>query len=302
MTNQKPCLPGCVTTRGRGGDIKSHAPGCPKAAPKPAEPDYCGCEPGTECDNHNPAPEPTSPPPVEPGSVDKNHAFQLDRKFYPITGPMTGHELMGLLGNPPDHELWKRGSGEPDRKIALDDVVDIRPGCRLYSAPRFINNSVEPGSEPPIDWAAANRYAQYHAKYARYPGVKANIARAFLAIKAERDALSEKFKTMDAVADGLGMTLAEVESKYDALAAQVKRHEEDEAANCPEDQSCTETIKALRRRLEMVHAAHIEDFVPCEQCGNCLTCDPHTHRADGTRESESSAIRARRKESEARRG
>lgn len=37
MTEAKPCLPGCVTTQGRGGDIKSHAPACPNAAPKASE-------------------------------------------------------------------------------------------------------------------------------------------------------------------------------------------------------------------------------------------------------------------------
>ena len=27
----------------------------------------------------------------------------------------------------------------------------------------------------------------------------------------------------------------------------------------------------------MTHAAHNDDFVPCPVCGNCLTCDPHSH-------------------------
>ena len=25
----------------------------------------------------------------------------------------------------------------------------------------------------------------------------------------------------------------------------------------------------------MSHAAHIDDFVPCSGCGDCLTCNPH---------------------------
>lgn len=42
MTSETPCLSGCLTTRGRGGDVISHSPNCPNA-PKPAALASCGC-------------------------------------------------------------------------------------------------------------------------------------------------------------------------------------------------------------------------------------------------------------------
>jgi len=35
MTSETPCLPGCLTIRGRGGDVVSHSPDCPNAKPAP---------------------------------------------------------------------------------------------------------------------------------------------------------------------------------------------------------------------------------------------------------------------------
>lgn len=56
MNDPKPCLPTCGVPHTYG---ITHAYGCPNAeAPKVVEEDYCGCEPGTYCNDHNPAPAP----------------------------------------------------------------------------------------------------------------------------------------------------------------------------------------------------------------------------------------------------
>lgn len=79
MTSETPCLPGCLTTRGRGGDVISHAPNCPNA--KPSEPPACHiC--GQEQSKHIgayracPVPEPQSEPPIDWAAADESaHKF-----------------------------------------------------------------------------------------------------------------------------------------------------------------------------------------------------------------------------------
>jgi hypothetical protein len=80
--NQNPCLPECERNCWTGQD--KHAFGCPNDfrpeafAAKTPEPvkaceDYCGCEPGTYCFAHKPAPEPQEPI-TEEGRADKADA------------------------------------------------------------------------------------------------------------------------------------------------------------------------------------------------------------------------------------
>lgn len=214
---ETPCHPDCYV--GAGGSIL-HAPGCTKNATKaeaPPAPKWCGvC--GSVLVRHRVYMRPDSwvcvksgclawrwdgePVPSAPKSVDKNHAFQVDRVFYPVErNEMTGWELMGLLDHPADRELWQSGVGAPDRKISPDDVVEVRAGCRFYSAPKYINNSnhseqplnmVQPVSEPPNWDELVRSIAEDPDDFA--PAMAKPLDRAYLALKAQLDTDREVLK------------------------------------------------------------------------------------------------------------
>lgn len=138
-------------------------------------------------------PEPKSNHMEEPLNMDKNNSFQVDRKFYPVTGAqLSGVELLEMAGGEGEREIWMRGVGAPDYKIGLGEFVEVRRGMRFYSAPKYINNSApEPrGSEEPIDWEKAELWAAGTAQGdARLSQVQA--ARAYLALRAEVERLKK---------------------------------------------------------------------------------------------------------------
>ena len=77
----------------------------------------------------------------------EHHEFhiQIDRVHYTVTKRhMTGVQLRHVPPTPigPDRDLFEVVPGGTDRKIADDEVVEIRDGKRFFTAPAQIN----PGS------------------------------------------------------------------------------------------------------------------------------------------------------------
>ena len=73
-----------------------------------------------------------------------HHEFhiQIDRVHYTVTKRhMTGLELRHLPKPPigPDRDLFEVIPGGTDRKIADNEVVEIRDGKRFFTAPAQIN-------------------------------------------------------------------------------------------------------------------------------------------------------------------
>lgn len=72
----------------------------------------------------------------------KEFQIQIDRMHYTVHKElMTGLELRHVPPTPigPDRDLWEVVPGGTDRKIADDQVVDIRNGLRFFTAPAQIN-------------------------------------------------------------------------------------------------------------------------------------------------------------------
>lgn len=103
MSHQKPCLHGkwqavngifrCVKC---GEDYVPNPNGPHDNAPKPPEAPkveeyYCGCEPGTYCDNHNPAPAPEP----KQGCEEPIDYAMADREAKCWTGDPTHHRELG---------------------------------------------------------------------------------------------------------------------------------------------------------------------------------------------------------------
>lgn len=68
--------------------------------------------------------------------------IQIDRVHYKVTQDrMTGQQLRDLPTPPigPDFDLWEVVPGGSDRKIADDEVVEIRNGLRFITVPNHIN-------------------------------------------------------------------------------------------------------------------------------------------------------------------
>jgi len=77
----------------------------------------------------------------------ERHEFhiQIDRVHYTVTQhQMTGEQLRHVPPTPigPDRDLFEVVPGGSDRKIANDELVEIRDGKRFFTAPAQIN----PGS------------------------------------------------------------------------------------------------------------------------------------------------------------
>ena len=71
--------------------------------------------------------------------------IQIDRVHFTVIQPeMTGDELRHVPDPPigPERDLFEVVPGQPDRKLADADVVEIRNGKRFFTAPGQIN----PGS------------------------------------------------------------------------------------------------------------------------------------------------------------
>ena len=68
--------------------------------------------------------------------------IQIDRVHYEVTQrEMTGLQLRSVPKPPigPDRDLFEVVPGHTDRKIADDEIVEIRDGERFFSAPAQIN-------------------------------------------------------------------------------------------------------------------------------------------------------------------
>jgi hypothetical protein len=77
----------------------------------------------------------------------KHFEIQIDRAHYSVTeSRMTGQQLRQLPSPPvgPDRDLFEVVPGGSDRKIADDELVEIRSGLRFFTAPALIN----PGASP----------------------------------------------------------------------------------------------------------------------------------------------------------
>jgi hypothetical protein len=74
---------------------------------------------------------------------DKEHyQIQIDRVHYTVEHDgMTGAELRALVTPPvgPDRDLFEVVPGGTDRKIDASDIVRMRNGLRLFTAPSHIN-------------------------------------------------------------------------------------------------------------------------------------------------------------------
>lgn len=73
---------------------------------------------------------------------DSKFQIQIDRVHYEVTQPeMTGADLRRVpdpdIG--PERDLFEVIPGQPDRKLADTDVVEIRNGKRFFTAPGQIN-------------------------------------------------------------------------------------------------------------------------------------------------------------------
>ncbi len=79
--------------------------------------------------------------PVRP-AVHDEFRIQIDRIHYVVTKPeMTGTELRAVPQPPigPDRDLYEVVPGQPDRKLADTDLVEMRNGKRFFTAPGHIN-------------------------------------------------------------------------------------------------------------------------------------------------------------------
>lgn len=68
--------------------------------------------------------------------------IQIDRVHYTVTKEqMTGSELRSLPTTPvgPDRDMFQVVPGGQDKKIENNEVVEIRNGLRLFTAPAQIN-------------------------------------------------------------------------------------------------------------------------------------------------------------------
>ena len=68
--------------------------------------------------------------------------IQIDRTHYTVTlQHMTGAQLRQVPTPPigPDRDLFEVVPGGSDRKIADDEIVEIRSGLRFFTAPAQIN-------------------------------------------------------------------------------------------------------------------------------------------------------------------
>ena len=68
--------------------------------------------------------------------------IQIDRVHYEVAAAeMTGAEIRRVPDPPigPDRDLFEVIPGQPDRKLADADIVEIRNGKRFFTAPGQIN-------------------------------------------------------------------------------------------------------------------------------------------------------------------
>lgn len=71
-----------------------------------------------------------------------HYEIQIDRVHYTVSqNKMTGAELRLVPPAPigQDRDLFEVVPGQPDRKIADSDVVEMKSGLRFFTAPAHIN-------------------------------------------------------------------------------------------------------------------------------------------------------------------
>lgn len=72
----------------------------------------------------------------------EHYNIQIDRQHYTVQlAQMTGAQLRAVPPTPipADRDLFEVVPGNPDRKIADSDVVQIHNGLRFFTAPGTIN-------------------------------------------------------------------------------------------------------------------------------------------------------------------
>lgn len=78
--------------------------------------------------------------PDRPG--DRFFEIKIDREHFRVREPVLTGEQLRALPNPdigPDRDLFEVVPGESDRKIELNDRVQMRDGLRFFTAPAQIN-------------------------------------------------------------------------------------------------------------------------------------------------------------------
>jgi Multiubiquitin len=96
--------------------------------------------------------------PLEHEHHEESYHIQIDRAECTVhQNRMTGEQLRHVppVPIPPDRDLFEVVPGGSDRKIANDEVVEIRNGLRFFTAPAQINPGKEP-STPELRRAAAD--------------------------------------------------------------------------------------------------------------------------------------------------
>ncbi len=86
----------------------------------------------------------------EKDKLDESHKFQIqiDRVHYTVTqSTMTGAELRKVPPTPigPERDMFEVVPGGSDRKIADDEVVEMKNGKRFFTAPAQINPGADLG-------------------------------------------------------------------------------------------------------------------------------------------------------------
>lgn len=80
--------------------------------------------------------------PDRPEPRERQFRIQIDRVHYTVTqDQLTGRDLRQVPPTPigPDRDLFEVVPGGTDKKIADDDIVEIRSGKRFFTAPAQIN-------------------------------------------------------------------------------------------------------------------------------------------------------------------
>ena len=72
--------------------------------------------------------------------------IHIDRREYRApSDDMTGAKIRQLVNPPigPDRDLWLEVPGGTDEKIGNDQVVELRPGMQLFTAPATITPGLD---------------------------------------------------------------------------------------------------------------------------------------------------------------
>ncbi len=96
----------------------------------------------TDIDHHDPGSDDDRK--SDPMDSGRAHEFniRIDREHYKVSkAKLTGAQLRALP-NPdvgPDRDLFQVVPGGSDRKVELNDVIEMKDGLRFFTAPAQIN-------------------------------------------------------------------------------------------------------------------------------------------------------------------